>query len=128
MWSYRAQLIGVLDGDTVRVLADLGFGTRAEVDVRLVGASAPERAQPGGRETRDWTCAWIADALRGDRRWPLLVRTESTRSAEPTERRSLNRYLGVIWACGPGCEPDGPSLNEQLRTFLAGHPEWGAGR
>ena len=42
MYEYRAQLIKVIDGDTIDAKIDLGFGISIEKRVRLVGIDAPE--------------------------------------------------------------------------------------
>lgn len=136
MWTYRAQALGVHDGDTVTLLVDTGFMQRAEVNVRLVHVSAPELSQVGGVECRDFTSTWVEAAVRHATelglRWPLRVTTVTTTlSAEPVERRSFTRYVGRVWASAdvlstdPKIEP--VSLNEALLAFVGQHPEWGTG-
>lgn len=51
--TFPAVVTGVHDGDTVQVLADLGFAVWRYVNVRLAGINAIELGQPGGREARD---------------------------------------------------------------------------
>jgi endonuclease YncB( thermonuclease family) len=119
MWEYRAALIRVIDADTIVVLADTGFGGRQEEHVRLLGVSAPELKEPGGADARQYTLDWCArlPAVR----WPLRLATVPNTVAEPDERRTLTRYLGVVSDGARG-------LNADLALFLAGHPEWGTGR
>jgi hypothetical protein len=144
MWEYRAALpIGpgpgqkpddlVHDGDTVKLLIDLGFDARTEKWIRLAGVRAPELTQPGGREAQSYLREWLtarqepgyANHLNGPpRRWPLRVTTETTRTKpEPTEIISLTRYVGWVYDLSTG-----DSLNEALSRYIASHPEWPPGR
>ena len=43
MWTYRAKVIKVVDGDTVDVDIDLGFGISQKNErVRIMGIDTPE--------------------------------------------------------------------------------------
>ena len=42
MYTYKATLDRVVDGDTIDALIDLGFDTWKKVRVRMVGMNAPE--------------------------------------------------------------------------------------
>ena len=122
MFDYRAALVRVVDADSVVLLIDLGFGARVEEEIRLLGVSAPERYQPGGLESRDFTAAWFKQ-LSATRRWPIAVRTTPNTTLEPLEKRTFVRYLAVVSdITDPDCV-----LNADLATFLAQHPEWGHG-
>lgn len=44
----KARLLKVVDGDTLRLEIDLGFGTRLAHDIRLLGVDTPE---PRGKES-----------------------------------------------------------------------------
>ena len=52
MYEYRAVVEKVLDGDSVRVSADLGFSVSISIIARLTGLNARELSQPGGKEAR----------------------------------------------------------------------------
>jgi endonuclease YncB( thermonuclease family) len=56
---FAATVLSVHDGDTLRVLADLGFRVSATIDVRLAGCNAPELALPAGKAAK----AWLAQLL-----------------------------------------------------------------
>lgn len=137
MWEYRAALpLGGLtldeavhDGDTVKILIDLGFDTRTEKWIRLADVRAPEVGQMGAAETRLFTATWLSERaghlamMRRKLRWPLRITTEVTSTMEPSEKQSFTRYVGTIYdASGGG------SLNAAINEFLAQHPEWPAGR
>lgn len=121
MWDYRATIIEVADGDTVRALMDQGFGSRQQEDLRLKEVWAPELHQPGGVETAEFVRGLVA-GLDKTRRWPVLVTTEPNTNREPSERRSFVRYIAVIHDASTG-----RSLNDTIRQFLASHPEWPGG-
>jgi endonuclease YncB( thermonuclease family) len=120
MWTYRAALIQVIDGDTLRLDIDLGFHVRTQQDIRLLAVSAPERNQPGGEEATTWVEDWLDHLVA--LRWPLLVTTAISRIAEPDEKRTFTRYLGTITDI-----VDGRNLNTDLADYLTQHPEWGSG-
>jgi hypothetical protein len=120
VWTYRAALIQVIDGDTLRLEIDLGFHVHTQQDIRLLAVSAPETNQPGGMESAGWVAGWIS--LLPDLRWPLLVTTAISRIAEPDEKRTFTRYLGTVADI-----VDGRILNTDLADYLAQHPEWGSG-
>lgn len=46
LYRFRIRVDRVIDGDTVRVFADLGFGIEFTVTVRLFGMNAPELKGP----------------------------------------------------------------------------------
>lgn len=121
MWDYRAAILDVHDGDTVTALVDQGLHGRQEEDLRLKDVWAPELHQPGGPETAEFVRGLVA-SLDKTRRWPVLVNTEPNTNPEPSERRSFVRYIATIHDIATG-----RSLNDTIRQFLAGHPEWPGG-
>ena len=50
MYEYDAQIIRWVDGDTVDLRVDLGFGTSWASRFRLYGVDTPERGKPGYAE------------------------------------------------------------------------------
>lgn len=50
---YPATVTGIHDGDSLTVLADLGFDVWRRVTIRLAGMNANELAAPGGAQSRD---------------------------------------------------------------------------
>jgi len=122
MWDYRAQLHRFIDGDTLVLALDQGFSGRQEEHIRLVGVSAPELREPGGVECAAFTVGWVSSlpVLR----WPLYVVTEPNTNPEPTERRTLVRYLAHVYDISDRTR----CLNADLDAFLSLHLEWGSGR
>lgn len=117
MWDYRAAATKVLDGDTVRLIVDLGFYAHHRVDLRLLDVYAPELRDPGGPEATVFVERWLASVPNVSRAWPLHVTTQTTLVTEPSERMTFTRYVGTIAALGV---EDIPSLNDDLRVYLAG--------
>lgn len=62
LFTYRAFLEKVVDGDTLRVQVHLGFGLTTRQYVRLRGINAPERGTPAGERAR----AFVEKELRGE--------------------------------------------------------------
>lgn len=58
-WTYPViGITKVVDGDTVRVVIDLGFGVLKKVEVRVSGIDTPETRGPqreAGRTVKRWT-------------------------------------------------------------------------
>ncbi|MDD5216848.1 MAG: DUF1016 N-terminal domain-containing protein [Candidatus Omnitrophica bacterium] len=54
LYTYRAQVTGVVDGDTFHALVDLGFETTAAERVRLRRVDAPELVTAAGKEAKDY--------------------------------------------------------------------------
>lgn len=134
MWEYRAALAPtteadfgelVHDGDTIKLLIDLGFDARVEKWIRLAGVHAPELNQPGGQETRAFTLGWLTSRCNAARglKWPLRIVTEITHTTEPTEIQSFARYIGMVYDASGG----GP-INLAISTFLTEHPDWPGGK
>lgn len=112
MWEYRASPIEALDGDTIRLLVDVGFYARHEIDLRLLDVWAPELDDPGGQEARQFAQTWLETRTLA-LAWPVLVRTQTTKVTEPTEKRSFTRYIGDVFDI-----TDGDHLNARLRHYL----------
>ena len=98
MWTYRCRVVRVVDGDTVDVVVDLGFGVHKSERVRLADVDTPERGDPLWGEATQYTRAWLethsADGL-------------TLRSTKPRDK--YGRYLAHI-----GSGRDAVTLNEAL--------------
>lgn len=90
MYRYLANIVRVVDGDTVEVDIDLGLRiTMAKVKVRLVGPKgrrfdAPELNEAGGAAARD--------SLRA-----LLPQRVLLETFKPDARDSFGRWLACIY-------------------------------
>lgn len=64
MYTYKAKIIGVYDGDTVTALVDLGFLHFQEMKLRLYGIDTPElrgSEKEEGKKVRDIVRDMILD-------------------------------------------------------------------
>lgn len=51
-WFYKAKVVRVIDGDTLDVDIDLGFGIRFKTRIRLAGINAPELYTKEGKDAK----------------------------------------------------------------------------
>ena len=117
VWYFRARPDatdhdrGVVDGDTLDLVVDLGLRTRSNARFRLYGVDAAETYGVShdseqfrrGTEHKAFTRAWIADAVENSDypAWPLRVYTLR-------EPGSFNRWLcDVLNDGGNGDSDDG---------------------
>lgn len=88
----RAMVRRVIDGDTVEVMIDQGFGSSQVVTLRLLGINAPEVNGP----TRDAGRA-AKVALTG-RLMGRLIRLETHKNTQDGDKQEkYGRYLADIW-------------------------------
>ena len=92
MFTYQAKLIEVIDGDTVDLLIDLGFGVHVRERCRLYGIDAPEMPTAQGQAAKAYLESFIG-AAAGD----LHVQTikMARRPKEKTDK--YGRYLAVLY-------------------------------
>lgn len=108
--SCRCRVSSVHDGDTLTVVADLGYFTHREATIRLLDVYAPELSQQGGKETGDFVRSWLTEhSDHSD--WPFLVTTDRT-GTDSHERRSFTRYIGTI------TDAQGASLNKDTQEWI----------
>lgn len=64
MYTYKAKIIAVYDGDTVTAVVDLGFLHSQEMKLRLYGIDTPEMRGPEkieGKKVRDIVRTMVLD-------------------------------------------------------------------
>lgn len=105
MYEYRAEILRVVDGDTVHARVDLGLDVRIDLTLRLARINAPELATADGSAAKQ-TLEWIVAAQGGT----LTLRTLRDR------REKYGRYLAEF------VDSAGNSVNEQL--VAAGAAQW----
>lgn len=94
-YKYRAEVVRVVDGDTVDAAVDLGFDVTLSARFRMLGINAPEKNTKEGKES----LARLAVLL------PVgsLVVVQTTKD----KKEKFGRYLGTFLV-------DGKSINQQL--------------
>lgn len=111
----KARLKAVADGDTVRLIIDVGFRSYQEHSIRLSGVAAnnlhrgTEDEKALGRECRQFVIRWFErhKTICGTTaKWPFVVISEKS--------DSFGRFLGVVYCL------QGHSLNDDiLKSGLA---------
>ena len=92
MYEYNAQVLRVVDGDTVDVLIDCGFSTFRKERVRLYGINAPESRTRDKEEKKKGLAAKARlDQLITNTEGKIVVKTELDKEGK------YGRILGVIW-------------------------------
>lgn len=107
MYEYAATAVpstrdplGVVDGDTLNVLIDLGLDVHlGPSTLRMYGINAPEVSTAAGRASKVWAEQWYQQHC------PAGSFTISTVKAGP-DRDKYGRYLAVVMA------PDGHVFND----------------
>ena len=65
-YAYRhVDLVRVIDGDTVRLMVDMGNHIRWTQDFRLAGIDTPERGKPGAAEATAHLSNLISNGIAG---------------------------------------------------------------
>lgn len=95
LWTYRARCARIVDGDTLELEVDLGFGARYAAAIRLLGVDAPELPTADGQRARAALSQLVA---AGTGAWPLRLRTH--RLASGAEARTFARWVGTVWTVG----------------------------
>jgi len=105
LYTYGAQVVKVIDADTLTVMVDLGFGTFSKQKLRLRKINAPELSTPAGKKAR----AYVFKKLRPGS--CVVVKTYSM--------DIYDRYLVDVFYI-PGCDDaekiarEGILLNQEL--------------
>lgn len=85
MFTYKAILEKVIDGDTIDVTIDLGFEIYARKRLRLAGINAPETRTLEGIAAKEFLQAYLL---------PGETLSISTRKGPDL----YNRWIAVVWA------------------------------
>lgn len=86
LYTYWATPARVVDGDTVDLTVDCGFGIRLAGRFRLAGVNTPELGTGEGRAARDAALGWFAAAQA-----PVWVQTTKDR------QEKYGRYLAWVY-------------------------------
>jgi endonuclease YncB( thermonuclease family) len=82
-FTYNATVIRVIDGDTLRISADLGFSVHTEVTIRLARVNAWEMTEPRGIVARAYLLNLIAACTA------MRIAT--------TKQEKYGRWLAEVW-------------------------------
>ena len=88
-YIYKAELVRVVDGDTVDLVIDLGFDTFRHERFRLYGIDAPEMRTEAGKAAK----AWLWEALQ-----PLdAIYAQTVQLETKAKRDKYGRFLAVLY-------------------------------
>lgn len=79
LYTYRAQLVRCVDGDTVDLKVDLGFRTVIEDRFRVYGINTPERGRPGFHAATDRLRELILEEQEKGNGWLYIDTHKDTR-------------------------------------------------
>jgi len=104
MYEYQANVIEVLDGDTITVTIDLGFKLTYSTPVRFFGINAPEVHSTNAKEKSDGlkAKAKLTELLAG--------KIVTLRTVKPNDK--YGRYLADVYLSGGGLQEK--SVNQQM--------------
>jgi len=96
MWEYRAKLARIIDGDTIDVSTDLGFGMDGlHMRLRLLGVDTPERNQLGYNDAIQYVADWFATHC-DSAGWFMINTIQNTQGRDKAD--SFGRYLTLVWS------------------------------
>jgi micrococcal nuclease len=103
LWTYRAGIDRVVDGDTCIVRLDLGFHCYHVESLRLAGVDTPElfsgTNREAGKAAKEFVEQWVSYAYwdhgDNDTTWPFIVRTLK-------DKQTFNRYIGYVTRADTG--------------------------
>ena len=113
MYTYQAKLIEVVDGDTVDLLIDLGFGVHVKERCRLYGIDAPEMPTEAGKAAKAHL-----ESLLGAATGELFVATRKMTRKPKEKTDKYGRYLAVLYDGISGMEEDQANAAEQKSSNM----------
>lgn len=116
MYEYPARPVETIDGDTIDVVADLGFHIHRQIRLRLrrvdtheiYGVYHDSGTYQRGKEEQAFVADWLDTASDGhDGQWPIVVETE--------KKGKYGRYLATVIR-----RSDDANLNDDLLAEFDG--------
>jgi micrococcal nuclease len=118
MYEYRANVVRVVDGDTLHIDLDLGIDCHTLLTVRLWGVNAPEHGTPEG----DAATAYVENWVHNHAGPGGLVEIATYKD----RKEKYGRYLGTILGWAEGIEEEerasaAPDRSLNAMLVEAGH-------
>jgi len=111
LYTYRATVLHVVDGDTVDLSVSLGFEMSYKARFRLVGINTPESYGPTACDEGRAAKQWLIDLLKEGS--PVVVKTTKDR------KEKYGRFLAELFLVNGEGAPTENSVNRML--IEAGH-------
>ena len=109
-FEYKAEVVRVVDGDTLDLLISLGFQVCIKVRVRLYGIDTPETFGVK-KESEEWKAGMAAKDRVLD--WIAALGNQVVIRSHDGKRLGTGKYGRWIAEVFPA-SGEGPSLNEEL--------------
>ena len=109
MYQYEAEVLRVIDGDTLDLHIDLGFKVGFNTRIRMIGIDTPEKWHPYGKVVK----AYLQQLLEGNK---IML--------DVTKKDKYGRYLGVVYLN----KGDEQSINDKLIEINMAKAYHGASR
>jgi micrococcal nuclease len=110
MYDYPADVLDVVDGDTIDIFADKGTDDFKKMRIRFAKINAPEKNTPEGLAAK----AWLKELLTNpDGSFKKIYMFTSK-----DKKEKYGRYLGEFWLWGED-HTKVPSVND--RMVSSGH-------
>jgi micrococcal nuclease len=109
MYQYEAEVLRVIDGDTLDLFIDLGFKVGFNTRIRMIGIDTPEKWHPYGKVVK----AYLQQLLEGNK---IML--------DVTKKDKYGRYLGVVYLN----KGDEQSVNDKLIEINMAKAYHGASR
>lgn len=112
--DFRAKVVKVVDGDTIRVMCDM---RNFDFPIRFVNTNAPEMSE-GGQEAKDWLTSLIlneeVDIVMGKNRVDKYGRLLAAIFSKGQDVGQMMMYLGLAKAWESRHEGEIPNANKEL--------------
>lgn len=102
-YRYKASLERVIDGDTYRLLVDVGFRCYVSIEARLHGVNCPESNTEEGQKATTFVTNLLAEKT-------LVIRSYK-------DQRSFARWVCDVWMT----DPSGNEANLTQTILNEGH-------
>ena len=105
---YGATVLGVVDGDTIDLMIDLGFSIHHKIRVRIYGVNTPEsrtkdlKEKEMGLKAKEFTKDWLSK-----HQWVYV-------NTIPDKNDKYGRVLAKIYTDEAIARPDVACLNEDI--------------
>jgi len=101
IYIYKAELVRVIDGDTVELIIDLGFDTLRKERFRLYGVDAPELRTAEGKEAKAWLIGILGPYG--------AIYVQTIQLATKAKRDKYGRFLAVLYDDTSDMQASGPT-------------------
>tara|TARA_R110000824_G_scaffold14905_3_gene63109 strand:- start:3246 stop:3635 length:390 start_codon:yes stop_codon:yes gene_type:complete len=96
-YVYNAQIMRLIDGDSVEIIADCGFGVSLRMKARLYGINTPEMNTQAGKDAKKALASFLTGYSLSDSMWLHTIKTHRQSKKNPMDASGkYGRYLVEI--------------------------------